>query len=307
MISGPTLEAAECICRLSRESDEVWGGLRVVVVGDFAQLPPVERTGRKSWAFLHPVWKASRFVPVLLERNLRTENPQFLSVLNSVRSGQVTKEVESYLNNKLEEPHESFDGTRLFPRRFQTDEYNERELKKLEGEPISIPSLFTGKDSYVRSLKKNSPLPEVLKIKKDCLVMLRQNDPKQRWVNGSTGWIEEIKEDVLEIRLLAGRKIQVEKVTFSLLNAEGTVLASVTNFPISLAYATTIHKAQGMTLDKMKVDLRNLWEPGQAYVALSRVANPDELYLDGWHVDSIKCDPIVTRFYEVIKDYQQQL
>lgn len=304
MIGGATLEAAESICRLAREIDQPWGGMRVIAVGDFAQLPPVERSGRKSWAFLHPVWKETRFIPVLLERNMRTENEDFLKVLNSVRQGEVSEEVESYLNNKVVEPSEEFEGTRLFPRRFQTDAFNDRELAKLEGEEVVVPSIYSGRESSIRALKKNAPLPEVLRLKVGCLVMLRQNDPKQRWVNGSTGWVESISKEVIQVRLLNGKRVNVEPVSFSLLNAEGTPQATVTNFPLSLAYATTIHKAQGMTLDKLKVDLRNLWEPGQAYVALSRVANPDELYLEGWQTKSIKCDPIVTRFYQYIKEYQ---
>ncbi len=121
--------------------------------------------------------------------------------------------------------------------------------------------------------------------------MLRQNDPQGRWVNGTTGYIEKIGIGSLSIRLLSGRKVEIEKTTFSLLNAEGEIVAVCTNFPVTLAWATTIHKSQGSTLDRMMVNLRNLWEPGQAYVALSRVSTGQDLYIEGWTENSIKTDP----------------
>lgn len=128
--------------------------------------------------------------------------------------------------------------------------------------------------------------------------MLRQNDPQGRWVNGSTGKITKIGAKYLLIELLSGRIIEIEKATFSMLDADGDVVAAVTNYPVSLAWATTIHKSQGATLDRMLVNLRNLWEPGQAYVALSRVSRGEDLFIESWSPSSIKVDSDVVRFYQ---------
>ena len=125
---------------------------------------------------------------------------------------------------------------------------------------------------------------------------------KRRWVNGSTGVIEDIYDDEINIRLFSGRLARVEKISFSMLDAEGREVANVSNFPLNLAYATTIHKAQGMTLDKTLVNLKSLWEPGQAYVALSRVMDPDNLFIQSWSSSSIKTDPNVNQFYEEIEN-----
>lgn len=299
MLSGPTLQAAEQICQLARETYAPWGGLRIIAVGDFAQLPPVQQ-GRsaRSWAFLDSVWEKTNFQPAVLRQNMRTGNAEFLEILNDIRRGEVNEKVERFLNRKALDSDETFEGTRLFPRRDQTDAFNSKELNKLPGKLSQFPTQYSGKPQFVEQLKKHSPLPDDLFLKENCLVMLRQNDPKQRWVNGSTGYVRKIAKDKINIELLNGKPIVIEPVSFSLMNAEGLTVAAATNFPLTLAYAATIHKAQGMTLDRLMVNLNSLWEPGQAYVALSRVIDPSNLRVEAWQPESIKADPIVDQFYQ---------
>lgn len=299
MLSGVTLQVAEIISRRVRANDAPWGGLRVIAVGDFAQLPPVERGGgaRRSWAFLDPVWQWSAFQFLYLRTQTRCRDEDYMRILNRVREGVVDDEVRDYLDSKVTPPMASFTGTRLFPRREETERFNLAKLNELSGETKVFESIFSGNAKAIEQLRKNAPVPDVLHIKEGALVMLRQNDPQGRWVNGSTGFIEKITVGSLRIRLLAGRMIEIEKATFSLLDAEGNAVAAVTNFPISLAWATTIHKSQGSTLDRLMVNLKNLWEPGQAYVALSRVSTGQDLCIESWTENSIKTDAEVTRFY----------
>jgi ATP-dependent exoDNAse (exonuclease V) alpha subunit len=123
------------------------------------------------------------------------------------------------------------------------------------------------------------------------------NDPQKRWVNGTKGTVVEITPDKVTVEKDTFRHVTVEKSQFSLQNAEGKTMASVINFPLTLAYATTIHRSQGATLDELWVDLSRLWEPGHAYVALSRLRTGDGLKLLGWSPKSIITDPNVTKFY----------
>ncbi len=127
--------------------------------------------------------------------------------------------------------------------------------------------------------------------------MFLQNDPQKRWVNGTRGEVVEIETDKITVKKQGGREVQVEKSTFSLQNSEGQIVASVLQFPLTLAYATTIHKSQGATLDELWCDLGALWEPGQAYVALSRLTSGEGLYLLRWHPRSVLTDPRVMDFY----------
>ncbi len=298
MLSGPTLRAAETIARRVRKNTSPWGGMRVIAVGDFAQLPPVNPFSQsKEWAFLDEVWEQSEFKHVVLSEIMRSTGEKFLRVLNHIRDGNVNPEVTSFLNSRASDLPEVFDGTRLFARKDNVDRYNFQHLENLEGKSFSFETTYSGKAREIENFKKNAPIPEVIHLKEDALIMLRQNDPERRWVNGSLGHVKTVADDKLVIQLLKGRIVEVEKAVFTLLDADGTPVVTAENFPISLAWAVTIHKAQGSTLDKIWVDIRRLWEPGQAYVALSRVTDPGELWVEGWDARSIFTDPAVREFH----------
>lgn len=303
MLAGSVLHAAELIARRVRESDLPWGGLRVVAVGDFAQLPPVERnqSSTRGWAFLDPVWSWSGFETHLLRTQTRCRDEEYMRILAFVRDGLVNEDVRRYLDSKVGSVAESFDGTRLFPRRDETERFNLNKLDRLTTPLHSFETIYSGDVRAIENLKKHSPIPDLLSLKEGALVMLRQNDPQGRWVNGSTGHVARIQPHSLQVRLLNGRLIELEKSSFSLVDAEGNTTASAVNYPLSLAWATTIHKAQGATLDRMLVNLANLWEPGQAYVALSRLTQGSDLVIEKWDSRSIKVDPNVVRFYRQAK------
>jgi len=301
MISGPTLNVAETICRQARDDPRPWGGARVIAVGDFAQLPPVNPHSRKKeWAFLDPAWERSQFAPVILRSIQRSEDEAYLRVLNWIREGEVNDEVRDYLDRRVDEDIDESKSTHLFPHRSRADQLNFQRLSEIEAPMREFQTEYWGSPQGIASLKKQAPIPELLQLKKSALVMIRVNDPGLRYVNGSTGIIQSIEEECLVIELKNKTVVEIRPSAFSLLNAEGEITASATNFPVMLAYATTIHKAQGATLDRMVCDLRHLWEPGQAYVALSRLRSGDGLTLVGWEESSIRVDPQVTEFYRSI-------
>jgi ATP-dependent exoDNAse (exonuclease V) alpha subunit len=273
--------------------------MRVIVVGDFAQLPPVTRFGQKrEWSFQSPVWRQSGFQIVELTKNQRTYDQNFLDVLNDVRQGNVTPLVKEYLNAKIREHDEEDETTRLFPKRDQSEFFNQKKLSQIPEPEVKIPSIYLGQERLVEALKKNSPIPGELTLKVGCKVLFLQNDPSKRWVNGTKGTVVDISADKIIVEKETWRHVTVEKSQFSLQDAEGRTVASVINFPLTLAYSTTIHKSQGATLDEIWVDLSRLWEPGQAYVALSRLRTGDGLKLLGWKPQSVITDPAVTRFYQ---------
>lgn len=301
MIPGVAFSLAEEVARIARDSSLPWGGLRVIVVGDFAQLPPVTRDGQKrDWSFQSEVWQNSGFQICQLKHNQRVKDSSFLDVLADVREGRVTPLVKDYLESRMREHDEDDKSTRLFPRRDQSEAHNQRELSLIPFAETKIDSIYIGEERYVESLKKNSPIANQIVLKEEARVMFVQNDPNRRWVNGTRGWVRGITADKITIEKDSGRDVTVEKTSFSLLDAEGKNVASVINFPLMLAYATTIHKSQGATLDELWVDLRRLWEPGHAYVALSRLQYGDGLRLLGWSEQSFKIDPAVQKFYSEI-------
>ena len=297
MISGEALRVAENLVQGARQSKLPWGGMRVIAVGDFAQLPPVSKGSSRDWAFSTPTWESSGFLNFNLTVNERVQDENYLHVLNKVRIGIVDSSVTEFLNRHCYEHDDADLATRLFPRRDQSLQYNLKRLQEIESEEITIDSIYFGSERHLEMMMKQGPVPQKLILKVGAEVMFIQNDPQKRWVNGTRGTVVEIQDDKITVEKFRGRDVTVEKQQFSYLDADGNTVASVIQFPLTLAYATTIHKSQGATLDELWCDLSSLWEPGQAYVALSRLRFSRGLKILRWSPSSIRVDPNVKRFY----------
>jgi ATP-dependent DNA helicase PIF1 len=308
MLPGKVLSVAEQIAREARGTDRPWGGLKIIAVGDFLQLPPVSRWNEeKDWAFSNAVWRRSQFLSVTLEEVMRSDDLEFLNVLHHLRGGVITHEVNEFLQMRQRETVRSYSQdwnvTRLYPHRAKVEEYNLHRLGALPGNVREYETEYLGSEKYLNSLKKQAPLPEKLCLKEDSLVMMRTNDPEGRWVNGSLGSVLSLESEKITIQLIDGEiEVEIAPHSFDYLDAEGKAVASARNFPINLAYATTIHKAQGMTLDRLWVDLKGIWEHGQTYVALSRVRKPEGLFLTNWNPQSVVLDHSVLSFYQSFRE-----
>jgi ATP-dependent exoDNAse (exonuclease V) alpha subunit len=306
MLPGIVLETAEEIARVARESDEPWGGLRIVAVGDFAQLPPVTARGaQRDWAFLHPVWERTQFKSNCLKTPVRFVDRPFYSALNKIRMGQIDRNGQALLNGRLNQSAPK-DITHLYPWRKMVQEFNQKRLSEIDSPTEKIESIYSGQARAVEQLKRQAPVPECLELKLDSYVMLQQNDPRGRWVNGSTGWVRDIGEEKITVELVSGKTIRVAKSTFTMVDADGHITAEVVNFPLQLAYATTIHKSQGQTFDRAVIYLKGLWEPGQAYVALSRLRSSEGLFLSHWSAQSFRVDSKVSSFYKNFQGFRAQ-
>ncbi|MBN8554853.1 MAG: AAA family ATPase [Deltaproteobacteria bacterium] len=305
MLSHETLDCAEAIARALRTVDMPWGGIRIIAIGDFAQLPPVSRAmpeefggyraNTKPWAFLGEAWASSGFKRLILEEVMRTGDQDFLKVLEDLRWGNLSVRLKHFLENQTCE-YVDEDVTHLFPRRNQTDKYNLGRLADLSSESRKYETIYSGESRYFDQLKRDAPVSEVLELKKGAHVMIRVNDPRQRYVNGTTGTVVALKDDVITVDT-ANRRIDIEPFVFGVQDADGNEVAFAKNFPLSLAYASTIHKIQGATLDRLHVDLASLWEPGQAYVALSRARRGKDVTIMRWSPSSIRSDEMVKEFY----------
>jgi len=301
MLPGIVIDTAERIACLARNDERPWGGLKVVAVGDFAQLPPVTPNSRhRDWAFLSPAWEKTAFRSVHLHEIMRSrDDADFCEILSDVRKGMVTERVREFLNFRsvLPDDQEDFQGSVLYARKADVERINSFKLHRLEGESRFYNTEYTGEERFIKNLQKSAPIGPSLELRQGALVMLRQNDPQGRWVNGSLAHINHMDASHIEVKLFSGRVCDIEKTIFTMLDAEGNTVASAKNYPLNLAYAVTIHKAQGATLDQIVVSLRGLWEPGQAYVAMSRVQSASGLMIDGWDERSIFSDPLVQKFH----------
>lgn len=302
MIHPEAFRAANDICKRVRNSDEPFGGIRIVMLGDFFQLPPVDRFDKNiPWLFTSPLWDELNVKVLSLETSLRTESQKFVDILNKIRFGVVDSEVEDFLNSRTIQRPKDFTGTLLFGRRSEADSLNQNKLESLKQRLWEFPTdvhLSAKCSTPIETLLKHSPIAEVLRLKEGALVMIRKNDLNEEYVNGSLGIIKTITEDEVTIKLLSGATVSLIKEEFHVLDGDGTIVATMSNFPLSLGWATTIHKSQGSSIDSLCVNLKGLWEYGQVYVALSRAKDPEQLYVEAWTRGSIKAHPSVIRFYD---------
>lgn len=311
MIGASEWTVAEKIARKARNNHAPWGGLKVVAVGDFTQLPPVVRATakfddfsqvvdeipQKPWCFLTQTWQDSGFDSAHLKTVVRSSDEYWNKILNELRWANLTRDAADVLESRTQTVPLEFQGTRLFARRMSVEKLNQDRLYTLSGSVREYNTKYIGQAQRIDDLKRNAPVPEVLYLKEGALVMFRQNDPEYRYVNGTQGIVRKLGDEKITVELLTGKTIELKQHTFSVLDAEGQPVATATNFPLNLAWACTIHKAQGATLDRAHVDLRGVWEHGQAYVALSRVRSLESLTVEGFTPKVLVTDPVVKDFY----------
>lgn len=309
MLDERTMKAGERIARMVRESTLPWGGIRVIAVGDFAQLPPVD-PGRKAgmpvdWVFDTQVWHESGFETAELTEIMRTGDAHFMEILNKVRRGVVDDDVYSFLETrrKTEQQAETIDGTRIFGRTAEVAAYNAKRMAEIDAPletyeaHVDVHTMFD-QDKARRKLLSLMPVEELLELKPGALVMIRKNNLAQGYANGSLGHYKSGTAYTLEVELLdGGDVVLIDRMDYTLKDGDGKVQATASQFPVSLAWATTIHKAQGATLDCVIADLSRLWDSGQAYVAMSRTKTAEGLHVLNFTRDSVIVDDRVRAFY----------
>jgi ATP-dependent DNA helicase PIF1 len=286
MLPGKILNFVDFVCRQVRDDDRPMGGIQVIAVGDFLQLPPVSKTGLYDWAFACDSWKSIDFRHVTLRQVHRQDDPDFISVLNQFREGTVTKEGAAILKKRVA-MFPPANVLRLFTHNVQVDKWNKYQLGTLETPEHVLMAETSGNKYDVEFLKKNLITPERLVLKVDARAMVTANlkDPSDPdgmlAANGEIGTVEAVQDDRVSLRLDNGKVIEIKRNTWKFdPSQKGT--AEFCQFPLRLAWAATIHKSQGLTLDSALIDIRAAREPGQAYVAVSRVKSLQGLLLKDW-------------------------
>jgi ATP-dependent DNA helicase PIF1 len=290
-----------------------FGGVRAIAFGDFLQLPPVIADGEKGdWAFKAKAWQAFT-TQIVLDRVHRQQDEGYKATLHAMRKGVVTAEAEPMFAKRVNAVLDEDDGiqaTELYPMKYQVDQVNDRELAKLKDKVRTFKAeefCVKGKEMAVQQLVKNFPGRTMLNLKKGAQVILVKNlDLKKKLCNGSKGvildWVEEdgkefprVLFDVGVVQIIKPAKWEKKVGRYQ------TVEASVTQIPLVLGWAMTIHKAQGSTLSKVRVDISKCRSYGQVYVALSRTPTIEGLSLlpYGPSLQSlVKADPEAVKFYE---------
>lgn len=375
MLHAKQLNAVNQVLKHMRQSEEPFGGIQLVVAGDFFQLPPVGNRGetnREKFAFMSEAWLEAGFKICYLSEQHRQNtdeeesNISLDNILNQIRGEEgVSFEAIEALQNTFYQDVD-INRTRLFTHNVNVNKINEHELALLNGETVTYNAIAHGDNKLVETLKKSVRTSDELTLKVGAKVMFIKNNNELGVSNGTMGELvgfttikplkssndhsamsddseaddlevetadidnEETDETIVAvdgdeeesestalvstdrypvIKLNNGRQVIAEGEEWVVEDENGEILASYTQIPLTLAWAITIHKSQGMTLDAAEIDLSKTFELGQGYVALSRLKSLEGLKLLGMNDLSLRLDPLArgadTRFKVLSSEAEQ--
>ena len=286
MLHDYRLDMIDEVCRIVRKKpDTPFGGIQVIMSGDFFQLPPVNRNGSRAGSFIvnSAAWQALDPVVCYLSEQFRHDDDKLSEILNAMRDQDVRRHhAETLLKRADMHPPADLLYTELHTVNIDVDTQNEAKLDSLEGDEMLYTQTTTGGTNYVESLQRSVLAPATLRLKQGALVMAVKNSQDKKYVNGSLGTVVAFDPatEYPIVQFTNGREVTMQPDTWELRDGDKK-RASITQIPLRLAWAITVHKSQGMTLDAALIDLRKAFVAGMGYVALSRVRNLDSLYLKG--------------------------
>ena len=298
LVSPLLLEKLDGIARAVRKSEKPFGNLQVITCGDFLQLPPVDKEATEfRFCFEHSIWKTLfQANTYCLQRVYRSIDDEWTQILEELRVGELSPETRVLLKSRVRPPNSpDLKGIRLFPRRKQVDEWNQERLNELPGVEHVWTAMEIGEEYDREILDRCCLAPRRLVLKIGSPVLLLKNlDQRAGLINGRQGTV--VRFDIskntngntnpaeqvvpgfhwIPVIRFGRQEISIEPAEWNYKNGY-QVRATRTQFPLLLADSISTHKAQGMTLDEAVVDLRGIFEDGQAYVGLSRVRSLEGL------------------------------
>ena len=297
MVRCDIIDAIDYTMRKTLRSSLPFGGKQVIFVGDMFQLPPVVKQGAERdlmhdlyrtddfFFYKADVIKRMRLVKIEFQKVYRQEDEDFLRILENVRLNKATPENLMHLNERVGQPTKE-DGTviTLASLNKTADAINQQRLAEIDSEEYTYEGTVTGKFE-----EKRFPVDLTLRLKVGAQVMFTRNDQQRRWANGTIGTVTKLSKDEIQVTTEAGNTYVVPNCSWESFSYEydketrktkKELMGSFTQYPLRLAWAITVHKSQGMTFDKLFLDLsRGMFAAGQLYVALSRVRSLGGLYL----------------------------
>lgn len=295
MLHGHQLDMIDTIAKQLLKNNEPFGGLQIVFCGDFCQLPPVTKNAEDPiFAYESEAWINSNLEVCYLDKQYRQEDEDMLTnILNTIREGKVDTQIKLKLKMHENTYHntEVKQFIKLYTTNIDVDIINNKELEKIEGKTHTFKMIEYGNKYSIMSLKKQCLAKETLKLKKGAPVLFIQNDQERRFVNGTLGTVIGFNTGAVIVKTLEEKVIRVTPGEWKIEDSEGRTICSLQQMPLILAWAITVHKSQGMTLDCAEIDLRNAFCYNMGYVALSRVKNLAGLKLLGFNNKALEIDP----------------
>jgi ATP-dependent DNA helicase PIF1 len=293
MLDAETLNSVDRVLRVLRQpvlaEAKPFGGLQVIFVGDFFQLPPVSREGEARFAFDSQAWKEANPVVCYLSEQHRQGSGEFLDLLAAIRSNDMQEVHYETIRSRMKKVGGK-KATRLHTHNAEADAINTESLSEVKGTSRVFHMTSKGSRTLVEALKQNCLSPETLTLKIGASVMFTRNNFEMGYVNGTLGEVVDFAPSGYPIVKTKNGRIEATLGEWSV--ADGAkILAQIKQVPLRLAWAITVHKSQGMSLDAAIIDLSKAFEFGQGYVALSRVRSLEGLFLEGFNDRALMLHP----------------
>ncbi|MCP4884318.1 MAG: AAA family ATPase [Flavobacteriales bacterium] len=300
------------VLQFFRENEKAFGGIQVVLCGDFFQLPPIGSSGetnRDKFSFMSQSWLNANLSICYLTDQFRQTDSELNDVLNEIRKGSVTEKSIGLLQSS-KELVDAEEPTRLYTHNMDVDRINTAHITEIKGRKKIFKAKVKGNLKLAETVKRSIMAPETLELKKDAKVMFVKNNYEKGYLNGSLGKVVRYNDEGYPvIQLNNGYEITAEPEDWRIEDETGKLLVSYAQVPLRLAWAITVHKSQGMTLDSAVMDLSKTFEKGQGYVALSRVKSLDGLQLIGLNTTALQVDGLALkadlRFQELSNETEE--
>lgn len=298
MLHKNQLSLVDTVLRYFNDSNEPFGNLQVVFCGDFFQLPPIgnrNESSKDKFAFMSKSWVDAGLSVCYLTKQYRQNDDKLNGILNEIRTNSISQESLNLLQSADKELTDIV-PTKLYTHNVDVDRINTQFLEDLPGRNRFFKAKTKGEKTLVAVLKKTVLAGDELRLKKGAKVMFVKNNYDKGYINGTLGEVWDYDEiGVPIVKLTDGTKITVSPEKWSIDDEGGNSLASFNQIPLRLAWAITIHKSQGMTLEAAEIDLRKTFEAGQGYVALSRLKKIEKLHLLGFNGVALSVDRLALK------------
>lgn len=305
MVSPELFRTIDKILRAFKQSAQPFGGVQIILSGDFFQLPPISKTACElKFAWQTEEWRKANLRVCYLEEKFRQSEEALICILDEIRSGAVSESsMEIFRSCYKKELPGSFKAAKLYTHNEDVDRINNEELKALAGEMKVFCSINKGAKKYIERILNSSLVIEELKLKKGALVIFIKNNYEAGYINGTLGKVIGFSKTTGApiVEIFSGEKIAAEPEDWKYENEKGDLKAVVRQTPLRLAWALTVHKSQGMTLDAAEIDLSRTFEAGQGYVALSRIRSIAGLRLMGLNDIALRVDQSVLKIDKEMK------
>ncbi|MBK0062098.1 MULTISPECIES: AAA family ATPase [unclassified Acinetobacter] len=313
MLHAKQLNLVNKVLKYFKESDEAFGGIQVIVAGDFFQLPPVgknDERNRDKFCFMSDAWVEAKFRVCYLTEQHRQDDEILNRILNAIRAQNIQREhTQALQQSRQQDIGDTF--TRLYTHNMDVDNINFQHLNEIENEGHQFNAVLDGNEKLLETLKSSVRAPEELLLKKHAKVMFVKNNFDMGYINGSLGEVIGFEEDdehgiLPKVKMTDGTTLLVEPETWSVENEAGKSIASFQQIPLRLAWAITIHKSQGMTLEAAEINLSHTFEKGQGYVALSRLKSLTGLRLLGFNEQALELDSLALKADKRFQELSQE-